>query len=93
VRVPGALALVLGLLQGGSGGDFYVAYHTVQLLTALGMGNMPRLLEVRRAAAAGRRGRRVRARVLRVLTCSALAANAGSAGGTGRRRAPDGPAG
>ena len=93
VRVPGALALVLGLLQGGSGGDFYVAYHTVQLLTALGMGNMPRLLEVRRAAAAGQRARRVRERMLCDPTCSGLAAHAGSAGGTGRHRAPDGPAG
>lgn len=50
MRVPGALALLPGLLQGapgGPGGDFYVAYHTVQLLTALGAGNMPRLQEVR----------------------------------------------
>ena len=46
MRVPGALPLVLGLLEGATGGDFYVAYHTVQLLTALGAGNMPRLQEV-----------------------------------------------
>ena len=47
VRVPGALPLVVGLLDGATGGDFYVAYYTVQLLTALGAGNMPRLQEVR----------------------------------------------
>ncbi|KAK9825363.1 hypothetical protein WJX81_004059 [Elliptochloris bilobata] len=53
VRVPGALALVVGLLQGATGSDFYVAYHTVQLLTALGAGNMPRLQEAVLAAPMG----------------------------------------
>lgn len=46
MRVPGALPLMVGLLEGATGSDFYVAYHTVQLLTALGAGNMPRLQEV-----------------------------------------------
>lgn len=43
-RGPENVPLLLGLLQDQS--DFYVRYHTVQLLTALAASGTPRLTQV-----------------------------------------------
>ena len=92
VRVPGALPLVVGLLDGATGGDFYVAYYTVQLLTALGAGNMPRLQEVR-ALLASLDMEDCTTAPLCSRAAPTVLKRAGSAGGPNGRRKADGPAG